>query len=502
MHTAMDHTREARPFPLRSILAAVALLAAAQLRGQCANSWQAIASGTDGEVRAMTWWDPDGAGWQPEVVVVGGNFSMAGGIFANGAATYDPVLGVWSALGLPQFAIVNSLAVLANGTLVAAGTTLGASYFQGLVSWNGSSWTSIVPNTINVHCLLPLPNGDLIAGGSFQSIGGVAAKGVARWDGTTWSPLPGLDLITIINPGIEVRHLARLSNGDLVAGGLFTCSGGQYLARWDGTTWTSINPLPTTLILGVGRMLALPNGGLVIGVSGLGASGVRHWDGTSWSLLGTAASITDVGALTVAPNGDVIAGGYPTGVARWNGTAWSPVGSGTPTGIQAFAWARNGDLLVGGHFAGGVASPNLARLTTSCPAAVASFGAGCAGAGGLDVLSPVTLPWIGSTFRARAVGMPPQALVLSVYGLTPLSIPFASVFPQALPGCTILMSGDLIDVLLPTAGAVNTQLPVPNSAAIVGATFHHYVVPFEVDAALNVTAITNSNALTGTVGAF
>ena len=159
---------------------------------------------------------------------------------------------------------------------------------------------------------------------------------------------------------------------------------------------------------------------------------------------------------------------------------------------------------MGGNFpsAGGVASPNIARLTTSCPAAVATYGAGCAGAGGLDVLSPVTLPWIGSTFRARAVGMPPQAFVLSVYGFTPLSIPFASVFPQALPGCTILMSGDLIDVLFPTAGAADTQLPVPNTAAIVGATFHHYVVPFEVDAALSVTAITNSNALTCTVGAF
>jgi hypothetical protein len=496
----MHHTRDDRPFPLRPILAAVALLAAAHLRGQCANSWQPIASGTNGEIRAMTPWDPDGAGPQAEVVVVGGNFSMAGGIPANGAASYDPVLGTWSALGLPQFAIVNSLAVLADGTLVASGTTLGASYHEGLARRTGSSWTPIVPNTISVRCLLPMPNGDLIVGGYFQNIGGVPAMGVARWDGANWSPLPGLDLITIVLPGIEVRHLARLSNGDIVAGGLFTCSGGRYLARWDGTTWTSINPLPTTSILDVRSMLALPNGGLVIG-----ASGIRQWNGASWSLLGDLSSGPDVYALTAAPNGDLIAGGdFASGVARWSGTAWSPFGAGTASGTQAFAWARDGDLLVGGNFAGagGVASPNLARVTTSCQAAVATYGAGCAGAGGLDVLSPVTLPWIGSTFRARAVGIPPQAVVLSVYGFTPLSIPFASVLPQALPGCTILMSGDLIGVVSPTAGAADTQIPIPDTAAIVGAAFHHCVVTFEVDSALDITAITNSNALTCTAGAF
>lgn len=49
---------------------------------------------------------------------------------------------------------------------------------------------------------------------------------------------------------------------------------------------------------------------------------------------------------------------------------------------------------------------------------------------------------------------------------------------------------------------METQIALPNTAALVGNSFHHYVVPFEVDLAFNVTAITNSNALTCTVGAF
>jgi len=172
--------------------------------------------------------------------------------------------------------------------------------------------------------------------------------------------------------------------------------------------------------------------------------------------------------------------------------------------VYALTTLRNGDLVAGGAFttSGGVVSTNVAQLTTTCPATAVSYGAGCTGSGGLNVLAATNLPWIGATFRARATGMPPLALVLSVYGFTPLSIPFVSVLPQGLPGCDILMTGDLIDVLLPNAGIVQTQVALPNAPALVAQTFHHYVVPFEIDLAMSITAITSSNALTCTVGAF
>jgi hypothetical protein len=191
-------------------------------------------------------------------------------------------------------------------------------------------------------------------------------------------------------------------------------------------------------------------------------------------------------------------------IARWNGTSWSALGSGTDQSVLALTTLPLGNLVAGGAFTvvNGAPSSYIARLTTTCPATAVSYGAGCTGSGGLNVLAATTLPWIGATFRARATGMPPLALVLSVYGFTPLSIPFASVLPQALPGCDILMTGDIIDVLLPTAGIVQTQVALPNAPAIVGQTFHHYVVPFEIDLALSITAITNSNALTLTIGSF
>ena len=70
-----------------------------------------------------------------------------------------------------------------------------------------------------VHALAVLPSGDLIAGGSFTTSGGQAINYIARWNGTSWSPLgPGADNL--------VYALAVLPNGDLIAAGSFTAAAG------------------------------------------------------------------------------------------------------------------------------------------------------------------------------------------------------------------------------------------------------------------------------------
>jgi hypothetical protein len=76
------------------------------------------------------------------------------------------------------------------------------------------------------------------------------------------------------------------------------------------------------------------------------------------------------------------------------------------------------------------------------------------------------------------------------------------VLPQGQPGCSLLVSPDLLDVLLPVAGVVNSQTNVPNSMSLVGGTFHHQLVPFELGASSAITAVTSSNAIAATIGAF
>src|ERR1041384_6275755 len=106
-------------------------------------------AGTDGDVFTVIEWDPDGAGPLGPRIVVGGQFAAASTVFGNGIAAFDPATATWSSFG--------------------SGIALGGS-------------------APVVNALAVLPNGDLVAGGQFTSAGGVAASNVARWNGSSWSP--------------------------------------------------------------------------------------------------------------------------------------------------------------------------------------------------------------------------------------------------------------------------------------------------------------------------
>ena len=223
------------------------------------------------------------------------------------------------------------------------------------------------------------------------------------------------------------------------------------------------------------------------------------------------AGIESVLSFVGVPTSDVAAGGYFTmaggvsanNIARWNGTTWSALGSGTNWAVAALTTLPNGDLVAGGHFTvvDGVVSAYVARLTTTCPATAVSYGAGCTGSGGPNVLAATSLPWIGSTFRSVATGMPASALALGVFGFSTISIPMPSILPQGVPGCTLLVSPDLLEVHLPASGIVQTQLVIPNTVALAGVVLHQQMVPLELGVT-GITALTGTNALTLTIGTF
>jgi hypothetical protein len=183
----------------------------------------------------------------------------------------------------------------------------------------------------SVSALAVLPNGDLIAGGTFTTAGGISASRIARWNGSAWSPLgTGMDN--------SVTALAVLPDGDLIAGGSFTTAGGvsaNRIARWNGTAWT---PLSTGTDGTVSALAVLPNGDLLAGgffvtAGGVTAFRIARWSEQEavWSPLGTglsAVSISSVNALAVLSNGDLVAGGefttagpHPSAYfARWTET--------------------------------------------------------------------------------------------------------------------------------------------------------------------------------------
>ncbi|MEO6594016.1 MAG: hypothetical protein ABIP94_04615 [Planctomycetota bacterium] len=248
--------------------------------------------------------------------------------------------------------------------------------------------------------------------------------------------------------------MTTLPDGDLVAGGYFAVASGACLgiARWDGSSWLALGSGVggPSLWNGVQALVSLPNGDLVVGglfatAGGTTANHIAKWDGFAWSAFGAGIGGTAVRALTMRPNGEIVAGG---------------------------------DFLA----AGGNAAAFLARLATTCPAGGAAIGTGCSGSAGPVVLTATTLPWIGGTFRARTTGLTANSLAVGVFGFGQTSIPIASVHPQGLPGCLVLVTDEILIEFMVGNGTVESHRAIPVASPLISATFYHQVAPVELSA--------------------
>ncbi len=164
-------------------------------------------------------------------MIVGGNFTSAGGVANRRSVARWGGDGAWHNMGAGMNAAVLSLGTMSDDTVVAGGifTFADVGPASRIAHWNGTNWLPM-GNGTNAQPLgfLPLPNGQLIAGGHFVSAGTVLASKVAFWDGSAWSAMgAGMDNY--------VFTFARMPNGDVFAGGGFTTVEGlpsPCLARW------------------------------------------------------------------------------------------------------------------------------------------------------------------------------------------------------------------------------------------------------------------------------
>ena len=419
--------------------------------------------------------------------VIGGSFETISGVPVNHIARGGP--DAWAPLGggLTGGFGVLTIARMPNGDLVAGGDFAFADGVPvgNLARWNGTTWSPLGTGTNGtVYALLPHPNGDLIAAGDFTTIGGVLVNHVARWNGSTWAPLGS-------GTNARIYGLTRMPNGDVVATGAFTTVGttaASRIARWTGSTWA---PLGGGLG-NIGYALAVaPDGDLWVGgaftsAGGVAANHVARWDGSAWHRANsTTLSDLDaaVHALVVRPDGVVVAGGVEStvgfGIPGIGGTSTVPLvrlDSGTWNALDyssgvvfALALREDGALLVGGDVEFPPGLHQFAQRTPGCAATAVATGSGCAGAGGLDTLAATTRPWNAATFRARATGLPPLAVSMTVYGFTPLQVPLSIAFAEALPGCDLLVSPDVLGLALPNGGVLEHR-GVPGAVAVAGRT--------------------------------
>lgn len=299
--------------------------------------------------------------------------------------------------------------------------TQGPALWDG-ASWSPLKTTGEIGGAVRVMRSFPsLGLGPALwIGGDFRSVGSAAnVRGIGRFDGAQWHALDqGLDGSVFCMDVFPVGGVPQLH-----VGGVFNypaLAPGRGLLRWTGSQWVEVGggvyhysgTLGTVYAMVVHTEIAgLPPNLFVAGsfdtTGGGSFNSLARWSGSTWSSVGGGPGSGIVTSLAVFDDGSgpkLFAGGQfqtmggvalPC-IARWTGFAWTPLGSGLNGACMALAVHDDGTgpaLYAGGEFtiAGGVPASRIARWRNG---AWTALGEGLGGDGSTDVL---TLKSMGNT---------------------------------------------------------------------------------------------------------
>ncbi|MCC6675603.1 MAG: hypothetical protein IT436_00540 [Phycisphaerales bacterium] len=276
------------------------------------------------------------------VLYVGGSYTRIGGLATRGVARWNPATGVWSAVGGGCYSTFsNSFSAAITGYDFGAGPELvvggGFSTAGGeldtinLARWDGSSWSGM-PGGQPDGAVWAMQewNGRLYVGGGFTTIGGIAASGIASYSAAEgWRPL-GAGMGAGFSPAVFALKVFDDGTGEkLYAGGRFDSIGGVsgFIARWTGSAWQQI---------------------------GMGVRGAVTFSGIE--AIGVHEGKLYAGGWDLRPNGT----GGTSSVVMWSGSTWSRAGQylgGRTTSLLSWDDGSGARL-----YAGGTAQPNTAQL--------------------------------------------------------------------------------------------------------------------------------------------
>jgi len=283
-------------------------------------------------------------------------------------------------------------------------------YCTGIVNINSqSSWSALGLGTNDWINTIAVSGTDIYVGGYFTEAGGSPVNYVAKWDGTSWSSLgSGVNQFQY-----GVVNSIAVSGNNVYVGGFFSEAGGipvSNIAKWDGTSWSALGNGLDDYVLA-----------LTISGNDVYAGGYFHyiakWDGTTWSSLG---GISDGAAYSLAVSGsNIYAGGEFTSIggisankiAKWNGTSWSALGSGVNKIVYTIATSGD-DVYAGGRFtiAGGVTVNGLGKWNgTNWSALGNGFGFNSYSGGVFNIVSSGNNIYAGGMFTV-AEGSPADYL--------------------------------------------------------------------------------------------
>ncbi len=258
-------------------------------------------------------------------VLIGGDFttlSPSGGAAVTRfhIARLNPDGTLDTAFNPQANGIVESFAVQPDGKILVGGifTSIGGQTRHRIARLDPTTGLadSFNPSANNsVRSIVVQADGKILAGGAFTNIGGQSRNRIARLDGTT-------GLADSFNPNADsfVYSIALQADGKIVAGGLFTSIGGQSrnrIARLNATTGLadSFDPNANNL---VNSVLVQADGKILVGGGFTGANSIggqtRNHIARLDATTGLADSFdpnisSDVLSMALQADGKILAGG-------------------------------------------------------------------------------------------------------------------------------------------------------------------------------------------------
>jgi hypothetical protein len=246
-----------------------------------------------------------------------------------------------------------------NGVLPPGGG-VGSTYAAQLIriSPNGTATLIPVDQAGTVYGMKVL-NGELYVFGDFDTIAGMRATCIAKYDGTTWSNFPIMYYPDPIIGDVEWYQ------GELYVSGLLDDPGLglRNFGKFNGTSWQDVgggfpNPASQTRPMVVYNNKLVVGGGMHTSQGDVGNM-IQQWDGTSWTPLGNGFDGPGLGRTYVLKiiNGELWAGGMfyrgstITNIAKWNGSTWNGMGLNFSTVCQVWDIEQiNNEVYVVGNF--------------------------------------------------------------------------------------------------------------------------------------------------------
>lgn len=222
---------------------------------------------------------------------------------------------------------------------------------------NAQSWSSLGTGTNGGVQTFTIFNGNLIAGGGFDTAGGVPVSYIAQWNGNIWDSI-GTDDAWGVNAVCTY-------DSELYAAGFIP--NGPLLEQWNDTLWAAMVAFYPNGYPQYFWALLVYNGKLYAGGQYYQMNNICSWDNVNLDSLkgGTNGPVYSL----VEFNGNLYAGGSfdsagrmpAKDIAVWNGIMWSNVGKGINGPVYALA-VFNNNLFAGGAFdsAGGAPAKNIA----------------------------------------------------------------------------------------------------------------------------------------------